>query len=384
MGGHPKTGRQRVQTVAGVAARGCSGLAVEQIRRQHRGMRGLLAVSLLFIPCAARAGWEQLPPLPEPRGVAAPFAGVSGEALIVAGGANFPDKMPWEGGRKVWHDKVWVLEKPDGTWREAGKLPRPLAYGVSVSVTGAVVCIGGSDAERHYGDVILLVWQGGKLETQPRAIPGPLPVPLANAAGAVDVKENVYVACGSTGPGEKRSSNRVFRAGWRAKVLEWRELPPLPAEPRILPVAAASGEVFYLFGGAALEAKDGKTVRRCLRDAWSYTEADGWKRLADMPKPVVAAPSPAPVTGGKVLLISGDDGSLAGFMPEENHPGFPKTILSYNVAANTWTGAGEVPAPRATVPCVPWRGQFVIPGGEVRPGVRSPEVWSFNPESDKK
>ena len=34
--------------------------------------------------------WKQLPPLPDVPGVAAPFAGVSGCALLVAGGVNFP------------------------------------------------------------------------------------------------------------------------------------------------------------------------------------------------------------------------------------------------------------------------------------------------------
>ncbi|HEV2479040.1 MAG TPA: hypothetical protein VGS79_05230, partial [Puia sp.] len=52
-------------------------------------------------------------PLPPGRstqpGVAGPFAGVSGDALIVAGGSNFPDKKPWEGGRKAYVDEVYVL-----------------------------------------------------------------------------------------------------------------------------------------------------------------------------------------------------------------------------------------------------------------------------------
>jgi hypothetical protein len=35
---------------------------------------------------------------------------VSNGALIVAGGANFPDKAVWEGGRKHWYDNIFVLE----------------------------------------------------------------------------------------------------------------------------------------------------------------------------------------------------------------------------------------------------------------------------------
>lgn len=359
------------------------------------GARLTTLAALISVPPCAAQEWSKLPPLPDPIGVASPFAGVSNGALVVAGGANFPDKMPWDGGKKVWHDKVWVLEKPDGQWREAGKLPRPRAYGVSLSVNGTILCIGGSDAERHYADVLSWQWRDGKLALSD-VTPGALPIPLANAAGAVDANQTIYVACGSTESGEKAASNRVFTAGFHGEVPKWRELPPLPAEPRILPVAAAHGETFYVCGGAALEPKDGKIVRRYLTDAWSYTPKAGWKRLADMPKPSVAAASPAPVVGaGKVgsgaalpsavsrsrlprlYIISGDDGTLAGFNPPEKHPGFPGNILLYDIATNAWTVAGKAPAPRATLPCVEWNGVFVFPSGEVRPGVRSPEVWRW-------
>ena len=55
--------------------------------------------------------WEQLPTLPDEHGFAGAFCGVSGEALIVAGGANFPGGRPWDGAQKVWHDRIFVLPK---------------------------------------------------------------------------------------------------------------------------------------------------------------------------------------------------------------------------------------------------------------------------------
>jgi N-acetylneuraminic acid mutarotase len=61
--------------------------------------------------------WKALPPLPDREGFAASFAGVSGGALIVAGGANFPDKRPWEKGKKIWYASVFVLEKADSAWK---------------------------------------------------------------------------------------------------------------------------------------------------------------------------------------------------------------------------------------------------------------------------
>ena len=53
--------------------------------------------------------WEELPELPNTVGLGGAFAGVSNGALIVAGGANFPDKPEWEGGTKVWYDAIYIL-----------------------------------------------------------------------------------------------------------------------------------------------------------------------------------------------------------------------------------------------------------------------------------
>ena len=98
--------------------------------------------------------WKQLASLPDKEGFAGMYAGVSNDVLLAAGGANFPGKKPWEGGTKVWHDHVFALDRPDGTWKRVGQLPRPLAYGVSVSHGGGVVCVGGSDAEKYHADVL--------------------------------------------------------------------------------------------------------------------------------------------------------------------------------------------------------------------------------------
>src|SRR6185436_4067728 len=86
------------------------------------------------------AEWKQLPSLPDAEGFAGSFAGVSNGALLVAGGANFPDRKPWEGGAKVWYHTVYVLEHPNAKWKIAGQLPRALGYGVSVTYNNGVIC----------------------------------------------------------------------------------------------------------------------------------------------------------------------------------------------------------------------------------------------------
>ena len=87
-----------------------------------------MALALLAAPSVARAddslAWRDLPPIPDAVGFAGSFAGTTSGALVVAGGANFPDRKPWEGGTKVWSDRVFVLERPGGQWAE---LPDRLA-----------------------------------------------------------------------------------------------------------------------------------------------------------------------------------------------------------------------------------------------------------------
>ena len=332
----------------------------------------LACVAVGASPAQDQLQWKQLAPLPDPIGIAAPFSGVSGGALLVAGGANFPGKMPWEGGTKKWHETVRVLDGPNGRWRTAGRLPRSLAYGVSASFRDAVICAGGSDATRHFADTFQLTWKSSVLSISP--LPA-LPIPLANACGA-RVGDKLYLAGGATEPGEKSASDRAFVLDLAAANARWEEIARLPGKPRQLAIAAATPDAFYVIGGVTLEPDEtGKIVRRYLRDAWSYRPGKGWQRLADLPKPVAAAPSPAPIVDGKILVIGGDDGSRAGFQPVEKHPGFPPSILAYDPATDRWSEAGQTPAPRATVPGVEWNGFFVIPSGEVRPGVRSPEVW---------
>jgi N-acetylneuraminate epimerase len=334
---------------------------------------------IVLLPIAAYASaaegltWSRLPPLPDKQGFAGPYVGTHHGALLVAGGANFPDKPPWQGGAKAWYDSVFVLEEPGGGWQIRGRLPRPLGYGVSLSTKDGVVCIGGSNAQRHCADVFLLRWEEGEVRTSP--LPS-LPRPCANFCGAM-VGDTIYVAGGIETP-ESTSALRTF---WSlelgSSLRQWQELEPWPGPGRMLAVAAVQDRAFFLVSGAALTSDaDGKPARRYLNDAYRYQPGQGWKRVADLPRCAVAAPTPAPAWGPSgFLILGGDDGSRVNFQPPERHPGFPKTILAYHADTDAWQPLGEMPAAPVTITTVRWNGRFVLPSGEVRPGVRSPAVW---------
>ncbi|RFC45467.1 MAG: N-acetylneuraminic acid mutarotase [Verrucomicrobia bacterium] len=325
--------------------------------------------------------WTKLPQLPDAEGFAGTFAGVSGDALLVAGGANIIGDRWSNPLQKKWYDRVFVLEKTTGAWHEGGKLPRPLGYGTSITLQDALICIGGSDSSRHFADVFRLRWKHGRILKD--ELPS-LPRTCANACGA-SIGQTIYVAGGLENP----NSNSTLRTFWALDLNEaapsWHQLEPWPGPARMFAVAAGHGGSFYLLSGCDLAtAKDGSVVRNFLSDAYCFTPGKGWRRLADLPRPAVAAPSPAPVLGeSEFLILSGDDGTQVDFSPIQDHPGFPRDVLAYNTSTNLWRTAGSLPFSRATTPTVVWNNRTVIPNGEVRPRVRTPEVWVMEPKKIK-
>jgi N-acetylneuraminate epimerase len=324
--------------------------------------------------------WRRLSSLPDPVGVAGSFAGVSAGAVIVAGGANFPDRPPWEGGRKVWHDRLWMLADADAEWRPIGRLPRPLAYGVSATDRHGVICVGGSDERQHHADVvrIRLVGTEVRFDELPR-----LPEPLANGCGAV-VGDTLYVCGGTVSPEATRPLDGLWSLDLTAADAAWRRLEPCPGGPRLLATAAALNDGLFICGGADLEpAAGGPPTRIYRRDAWLYAPDAGWKRLADAPCPLVAAPSPAPVLStGEAVVLGGDTGEHVGFAPPDRHPGFSRMVLAYDPRHDSWRTLATAAVARVTVPVVQWRRQWLVVSGEARPGVRSPEVWAIRDEQE--
>ena len=110
--------------------------------------------------------WNKLPNIPALAGqnnvldVAGPFSGISNDALIVAGGANF-QKPVWDT-EKHYFDDLFVLELNTSygsvEWIKGYKLDHPVAYGASVSTPFGVLCLGGRDVVKIFDQVFLLSW----------------------------------------------------------------------------------------------------------------------------------------------------------------------------------------------------------------------------------
>ena len=313
--------------------------------------------------------WKQLADLPDAEGYAGSYAGVSNGALIVTGGANFPEKPLWEGGPKRWTDRVFVMTPDSAGWVDAAPLPKPLGYGATATLPRGVMLIGGSNAGGAVADCYLLSWDGVALSCKPLA---PLPVTLTGHA-AVVMGGKVYVQGGSIAVGEQDAESRMWIYDPAADA--WTEGEPMPARGRFLQQMATIGSTIYVLGGIGLkDGEDGRQVRDMLTEAWSYSEATGWRRLSYLPHFCAAGPTPAPVINGRIDLLGGDDATVKGFTPQ-NHPGFHNFTLCYTPGTDTRAAAGEMAVARAVLPCAEWNGLAVIVNGEQRPGKRSNQVW---------
>jgi N-acetylneuraminic acid mutarotase len=301
--------------------------------------------------------------------------------ILAAGGTNFPVDPPWKQGKKVWYDAIWAFDGK--SWREVGKLDRPLAMGASLTTPRGVLFAGGGDDDEVVADAFLLRYEGGRVVRE--NLP-PLPKPLMATAAAV-VAGRAYVVGGHSELSAMTQGPlaEVYSLDLRAPSSGWRTEPPIPAEGRYLPVVGSDGRHLYVFSGMTrVMDAEGKPQIHCLSDAWRYTPPSSpgqpgqWQRLPDLPRANAAGPSPAPFVNGRLILLGGgvDDTNFGG--PMENRPPFPPLVTAVDVRTGEAKVIGEVRSSVLVAPVVPWKGGYVVASGEIRPGVRTPAVWSYH------
>lgn len=344
------------------------------------GRGGAMCRALRFSLATVRpvaSHWRDLPDFPLQPGVAAVMAGVNGGALIAAGGANFPDLPPWEGGVKKTYDEIFALPAGATAWQPAGRLSEPRAYAAMVSVPEGVLAIGGENAAGFFQDVVWMNWDGRQVTTKP----GPaLPEPVASPVAAV-LGRKVYLA-GGYAPGPPRVSTTSFLCLDLANTSAgWQTLPSWPGPSRALAVMAALNGAIYLISGLEMLAgADGQPQVNYLTDAYRYRPDGGWEKLPDLPWSVIAAPSPAPVTIApeRIFVFGGVDGRQVGKLPRDRR--VPEDILYFDVARHAWHLWTEAwPEPVVSSPPVPFGAEWVFVSGEIKAGHRTTAVTAWQP-----
>ena len=329
-------------------------------------------------------------PLENGRGVAAAFIGTSSDAVIIAGGSDFPDAFPWEGGKKFYSDAIWLLKKSSAGYEcvavDGARLPRPLAGGVSASLNGSLYCFGGSDGVTPSADVLRLTvsGKGVKVETVASLPEGFTPAAAAPYSG------KIYVH------GAAGLENALY--AYNPSNNTWTSLLACPS--RVISEGACfihkhngRENAMYLIGGRGTD----ETGLHIATNVWEYLPTHNeWNKKAAFVsegEPVKLMYSSAVAYGsGHILVFGGDDGvefikrmELEKAQATEelrdaflSHQGFSNDIFAYHPITDTWVTIDEAenPLPAVTT-AVNFGGDIVIPSGEARPGVRTDEILVF-------
>jgi len=356
-------------------------------------MIGLVVVTMVTYETKAQepVAWSELPPLPDTGGRAGMFAGVSQGRLFCMGGANFPNGYPWEGGRKKWHNDVFMLEAGANHWRQLDNvLPGGLAYGVSVSYHDCIFLVGGSTATTHSDGTWLLRWKKETLEMKE----GPrLPHPLANMSGT-RVGPLLIVVGGMETP-DGAPLLRCYGLDLDAPDNGWFALPEWPGEGRIFPVTGSFAGKFYLFSGENSKRNAaGLDQRHIFQDAFCFVPekianrwSGEWHRLSDLPVGMSAGANPVPLVAGRAFLFwGGVDRLTALHTIPQTHPGIGGELLWYDPETDRWEyneGSERNPG-RVTLPTVEWNGRTYYVSGEIKPGIRTNRITGVTTENEEK
>ena len=344
------------------------------------------------------------------KGVSASYAALLNGNLIVAGGANFPDKLGFEGGKKAFYDEILIFDQEAKEWKIIGKLPQASAYGVSVPLSSeAALWIGGNTLSESLSKVYkvsLIENKTVKLDSFP-----PLPATMDNFAGC-SINGKVFVAAAKT----NNEEGNFFYITNTQKDGIWTRLPDYPGIPRTQPVMAAleteGREYIYLLGGF-FEGND-KLKPQMATEVIRYSVADNkWEKVAEQIDPEtkelfsLGGATAMSIDNRYILCIGGvnhhvfldaitsqydiaNDSTTTEEQKKELNYNFSKNYMTqpieyykfnsayrvFDTHTNTWQTIEESPNGARAGATLVFEGKtFFTVQGELKPGVRSSETW---------
>lgn len=350
--------------------------------------------------------WKTIAELPPFRdqsksiGIAGPVVGIINNKLIVAGGANFPDKMPWQGGKKIYYNSISIFNKEkEQVFQEKiqNSLTSNIAYAANCITPLGVVYAGGENELGLSDKVYLLQWDEASNNLRQTKLPD-LPVETTNGS-LVCIENTIYFLGGET---LTNTTNQFYSLNLNKINQGWMTLPVLPKPLSNMVVVAQhlnGQKQIYLLGGRAKQ-KNG--ISDFSSDVYSFDiHLKIWDKKKSLPYPLSAGTG-AVFSEKYILLFGGDRGERFNKVEQtisninlekeqfkkenlisiknkllESHPGFSNEILLYNTQKNIWLSNGFIPFNTSvTTNLVQWGDEIIIPSGEIKAGVRTPRIIS--------
>lgn len=331
-------------------------------------------------------------------GVAGSVTGIHKDVLFVAGGANFPEEMPWQGGAKKYHAVINIYSIKHRKLKLLAKsfsLPHPVAYAASCNTPTGVFYAGGESEKGISDKVWLMTWDDKMEEILFKILPA-LPFPVSNAAATL-IGNTVYLAGGETAV---NTSPQFLSLDLNDTFAGWKKLADIP-QPVSHTVMTAdlnkTGDKIYMCGGRK---KNSNGVSTLYNNVFVYDiPTNSWEEKKALPY-ALSAGTGILQDGKNIILFGGDRGTV--FIKTEtlimainaekdsakkkelvqqknelqsHHPGFSKEVLLYNIQNDTWKIIGTIPFDTpVTTTAVKWESGVFIPSGEIKAGVRSPKI----------
>lgn len=319
------------------------------------------------------------------KGVSACYAGIIDGTLIVSGGCNFPDKPVAEGGKKKYYKDIYAATIGNDTqltWHKVGEMPEPAAYGVSVTYQDALIFIGGNNEIQSLCRVIKVYREGDSIETD--TLPS-LPLPLDNMSGAV-VGDKIFVVGGNC---NGKPSSRVWSLDMTETAQGWKEEPQMPGIERVQPIAFAIDQHHLgVWGGFTPKTNEHAAALACEGISLSV-DTQEWTTL---PAPTDASGDIIFAGGGTAINIPTGEALFVGgvnkdiflsalnnlpegyLLHEPEWYRFNDRVMRY--ANGKWNCIAQDKAvARAGCALVYHDGWVYVIGGELKPGIRTPEIY---------
>ena len=329
-------------------------------------------------------------------GFAGVVSGIYEGKVVIAGGANFPNGMPWMGGKKVYNDEIYVYQQINDLLQlQKGndKLPEPIAYSASIACSQGIVYAGGETAMGLSKKVFIIHVSKDGLKI--KALPD-LPFAVCNASIA-NINEKIFLGGGET---TTEASNQLIVLDLNNLKSGWKQLQsiPLSLSHAVMAVQHSDAhEKLILFGGRQ---KKQNGISELFNTIFEFDiQKNTWNKKANLPYSLSAGTGIA-LNNEQILLLGGDKGTtfhkvetlIAAIDKETDaqkkevlnaqkiqlqstHPGFSNEMILYDRIKDTCIIIGKIPfAVPVTTNAFKSKNEVFITSGEIRAGVRTPNI----------
>ena len=194
-----------------------------------------------------------------------------------------------------------------------------------------------------------------------------LPVPLANATGAIG-DNCIYIAGGQETMTNEQSTNHFYMLDLLHKEKGWQKMPGWEGPSLAYAVSVVQGGRFYLFSGRSYAPNE---VMVEYTEGYVYEPGSRkWSKIAGN-FPVMAGTA-IPYEKDKIILLGGVEEILP-TSPE--HPGFSRKLRVISTETNSLVDSLDCPYPIPVTTNAVYMGNDVyVVSGEIQPGIRTPLI----------